>query len=127
MMLLKNIHPTHESYLRRLPEQWTSSGLRDFELRISPLLRRKLGCLSKGKRQMVKMREMVAGRWETQVLRLWTNGKRIFPFVQCLHRKLSTQCSGWTKGKIFLPFVHDMRGVWTSGKQGQPIDILGRR
>ena len=76
---------------------------------------------------MVKVREMVTGRWEIQVPRLWTNGERIFPFVQYLYWKLSTQCSRWTNGKFILPFVHDMRGVWTSGKQGQPIGLLDRR
>ena len=36
--------------------------------------------------QMVKLRKMLAGRWETQILR--TNGKHNFPSVQCLHQSM---------------------------------------
>ena len=69
------------------------------------------------KGQVVKTRETDTGRWETPVFRLWTDGKRNFPFVQCLQRELSSQCSMWTNGKFFLPLVQDMRGAWTSGKK----------
>ena len=48
--------------------------------------------------------------------RSWTNGKKIFPFVQCLHQVLCSQCSIWTNGNIFLPFVQVMCKVWTNGK-----------
>ena len=69
------------------------------------------------KGQVVKVRERDAGRWEIPIFRLWTNGKRIFPFVKCLPRELSSHCSMWTNGKFFLPLVQDMRGVWASGKK----------
>ena len=69
------------------------------------------------KGQVVKVREADTGRWEIPIFRLWTNGKRIFPFVKCLPRELSSHCSMWTNGKFFLPLVQDMRGVWASGKK----------
>ena len=30
-------------------------------------------------------KKMDAGKWETQICRLWTDGEKIFSFDQCLH------------------------------------------
>ena len=48
--------------------------------------------------------------------RSWTNGKKFFPFVRCLHQVLWSQCSIWTNGNIILPFVRIICRDWTNGK-----------
>ena len=71
---------------------------------------------------MVKVREMGAGRWETLSSKALDKWKKDFPICPMSTQEAQHSMQQVDKWEIFLPFDHDMRGEWTSGKQGQPID-----
>ena len=62
--------------------------------------------------QMVKLRKMLAGRWETQISGL---GQMVNIFSHLSNVYIS-QCSLWTEGKLIFPSVQGMSRVRTNGK-----------